>query len=256
MVTFPMILLVTILAALGWQTLIDRRDYAAFRMIEDSAQRRRFYRKWTATSFVMFGLGGLVLLLVLGRSGALITFPSELVALRPDMVAVPDISTAKRDTFLGLIVGAALGGGLLFFIWLRRLRAMTRLVIGDVEPLMPRNARELVAAIPLAINAGVSEELFFRLALPLLAAQATGSALAGFLIAGAAFGLVHWYQGWKGALVVTLMGSFFTWLYLSSGSLLKPIAVHAAIDFIGLVIRPAIGLRLAKSRDDKLTAAS
>ncbi|MFB2351758.1 CPBP family intramembrane glutamic endopeptidase, partial [Priestia megaterium] len=77
---------------------------------------------------------------------------------------------------------------------------------GDIEPLMPRNAAEIACAIPLAINAGVTEEVFFRLALPLLAVQATGSALAGFAIACAAFALVHWYQGWKGMLVVFAVG--------------------------------------------------
>ncbi|MBI1404648.1 MAG: CPBP family intramembrane metalloprotease [Caulobacter sp.] len=114
--------------------------------------------------------------------------------------------------------------------------------------MIPRNRRELLAALPLAINAGVSEELFFRLMLPLVITLVTGSALAGLGLSVVVFGLVHWYQGWKGMLAVTLIGAFLTWLYVSSGSLVKPMVVHVLIDVVALVIRPAISLWLNRDR--------
>nr|WP_302849127.1 CPBP family intramembrane glutamic endopeptidase [Sphingobium sp. AS12] len=111
---------------------------------------------------------------------------------------------------------------------------------------MPRNRSEILSAIPMAISAGVVEELFFRLALPLLAAQVTGSALAGFAIACVAFALVHLYQGWKGMVFVFVAGVWFAWLYLGSGSLLKLILLHILIDLVALVVRPTIGLLLLR----------
>ncbi len=44
-------------------------------------------------------------------------------------------------------------------------------------------------------------------------------------------------------LVVLGIGAWFAWLYLSSGSLLKPILIHVLIDLIALALRPAIALR-------------
>jgi membrane protease YdiL (CAAX protease family) len=68
----------------------------------------------------------------------------------------------------------------------------------------------------------------------------TGSAWVGFGLAAILFGAAHWYQGWTGVAVTSVMGMLFTALYLASGRLWVAIAFHAFLDLIGLVLRPAL----------------
>ncbi|TMJ12009.1 MAG: CPBP family intramembrane metalloprotease [Alphaproteobacteria bacterium] len=117
---------------------------------------------------------------------------------------------------------------------------------GTAEALLPRNRQEAAIALILSLNAGFSEELFFRLALPLILFQITGSLLAAFALAAIAFGLAHAYQGWKGIAGTMIVGAFITLVYLSSGSLLRVILLHAAIDVVALVVRPAITKAIAR----------
>ncbi|MBV2149839.1 CPBP family intramembrane metalloprotease [Sphingobium sp. AS12] len=229
----------------GWAWL-DRHSYRALCLVEESTKRRAFYRQWTWVSFVAFGLGGLALLVLVGSLEALRRMPAEFAALRPSFEAPETVNAGSADYLIGVLIGAGLVLGLSAFLWSRRIRKMRMPVIGDIEPLMPRNRSEILSAIPMAISAGVVEELFFRLALPLLAAQVTGSALAGFAIACVAFALVHLYQGWKGMVFVFVAGVWFAWLYLGSGSLLKLILLHILIDLVALVVRPTIGLLLLR----------
>ncbi|WP_182913886.1 CPBP family intramembrane glutamic endopeptidase [Sphingobium terrigena] len=237
------LLLLLVLVVLAWWAFADARAYRAFCLVDDSARRRAFYRQWTLTSFVLFGLGGLVLLAATGSLGDLWRMPSEFAQLAPASAIAEAGAGGGADYVIGVLIGIGAMLALSVLLWALQIRKMTLPAIGDIEPLLPRNGAEIVAALPMAINAGFSEELFFRLALPLLATRVTGSALAGFAIATGAFALAHWYQGWKGMLVVLEIGAGFAWLYLSSGSLLQPILVHVLVDLIALVVRPAIALR-------------
>jgi membrane protease YdiL (CAAX protease family) len=113
--------------------------------------------------------------------------------------------------------------------------------------LLPRNGAETLWTALMAVNAGVSEEVFFRLLLPLLLVLVFGSAVLAFAVAGIVFGLAHVYQGWVGVLATFVLGLVLAGLYLATGSLLAPIAVHVVIDLVGLVIRPTAA-RLAARR--------
>ncbi len=53
----------------------------------------------------------------------------------------------------------------------------------------------------------------------------------------------HAYQGWRGMLLVAVAGYSLTYLYLSSGSLVLPIAVHVLIDVMAMVVLPAVATR-------------
>jgi membrane protease YdiL (CAAX protease family) len=127
-----------------------------------------------------------------------------------------------------------------------RLKKLRAPVVGDIEALLPRDSRETWMAVPLSLNAGVSEELFFRLALPLLVTAVTGSALIGLAAASIAFGLMHWYQGWRGVLITGLVGAFFCWVYVASGSLIRPVVLHVLVDLMALVVRPTLARHLSR----------
>ncbi|MFT3978691.1 MAG: CPBP family intramembrane metalloprotease, partial [Sphingomonas bacterium] len=134
--------------------------------------------------------------------------------------------------------GSAIGGGLALVQWRRRGRRGP--LFGELGWLLPRTRADLGWGVILSLVAGVGEELFFRLAVPLLLALATGSALAGFLLSAVMFAAAHRYQGRAGVIATGAMGVVFSLLYLSSGALWLAIAAHIVVDINSLVIRPAI----------------
>ncbi|WP_375250389.1 CPBP family intramembrane glutamic endopeptidase, partial [Sphingomonas sp.] len=116
--------------------------------------------------------------------------------------------------------------------------------LGDVEAVMPRTPRELGWGVILSLTAGVMEEGYFRLLLPLLATLATGSAVVGFGLATLLFGAAHRYQGWKGMIATAVTGALLAAVYLASGALWVAIALHVAIDLNALVARPVVSGRV------------
>lgn len=234
------LLLAVVLAVLAAWNARETRRYAMFKQIDDPSKRMAFYRRWLITSFALLGLGSIGILMALGQLGAVAVMPAQFAALLPHTAHAPPPSEMDGPMLAGFAIGATISLTAMVFIWRRRLTKMRTPVIGDVEALLPRDRRETLMAIPLSINAGVSEELFFRLALPLLIAACTGSALGGLVAAAVIFGLMHRYQGIKGILVTMLVGAFFTWIYLASGSLVKPMVLHVLVDVMALVVRPTV----------------
>ncbi|KTT65241.1 hypothetical protein NS319_18185 [Sphingomonas sanguinis] len=110
--------------------------------------------------------------------------------------------------------------------------------MGNVSALLPRERREVKYALALSVVAGVTEEAFFRLYLPLLVAMLTGQAWIGFAASLILFGAMHRYQGWAGVLATTALGAVMTGLYLMTGSLWVVMLVHTLVDVNGLVVLP------------------
>ena len=240
------VLLLAIPIALGAWIRHDLLQYAAFKRETTSAGRRAFYLRWTWQGFVALTGTALIVLAAIGRLGDIVGLPPEFAALAPSLDA--DTLQEDADAYAGFVVGACLGIVMFVALQVLRFRRTRAVLLGDLEPLIPRDRAERLASLPLCLNAGFSEELFFRLALPLLVATVTGSAIAGLVVGCVAFGLAHVYQGYKGVLGTMAMGAVFTWLYLDSGSLLRPMLVHAAIDVVALVVRPMLAAWLSNRR--------
>lgn len=225
--------------------LHDLRQYAAFKREASSAGRVGFYLRWSWQGFAMLSGASLLLLAAQGRLADVLGLPPEFADFAPPVDATAP-SPDDGEAYVGFVIGATLGVAVLVAVQLLQLRRAKARIVGDVEPLIPRNRAEMLASLPLCLNAGFSEELFFRLALPLLVTTVTGSAIAGLVSAGIAFGLVHAYQGYKGVLATTALGALLTWMYLSSGSLLRPMLLHAAIDVVALIVRPSLARWLSR----------
>ena len=236
-------LLVLWLAGLAWFVRADMRDYAAFRSLADTGARQRRYRAWVAKAFALFVVGALATLAALGRLDAVWREPSELAGLTRALRAV--LPARIDPSLLGGVVAGATLGVVASVVLAQRTGGKAR-PLGDVEPLMPRNGAEAGWAALLSLNAGIGEELSFRLALPLVATLALGNAIAGLIVAAAAFGLVHLYQGWIGVAATLLVGLGLAALYLWTGSLAAPMALHVLIDLVGLVARPTLAGALAR----------
>lgn len=238
----PVILLLFCLASLWFFVRNDIAEYAAFKRLTDTADRQRRYRAWALKSFLVFFAGGFVCLALLGRLDALVMLPPDFRALAGRVQSAAGKWQSVGAGF-AIGVGAALLIGLLLGVVLRSRFPKTKpVVVGDIEALIPRNWPEIAHGALVSLNAGLSEELFFRLVLPLLLAMILGQALFAFAIAAVVFGVVHLYQGPLGILATTVLGVVLTALYLWTGQIWIAMAAHALLDVIGLVVRPAITL--------------
>ncbi|HEY1425432.1 MAG TPA: CPBP family intramembrane glutamic endopeptidase [Caulobacteraceae bacterium] len=246
----PAVLLVISLAAIAWLTWRDIGEYEKFKRLTDTRDRQARYRRWVLGAFALFVGGSLAILAILGKLGCVIHPPKAFFGvMRWAQAQGP--SDAGALLLGGMTAGAATSivviSVVAAIVSRRRGAALKTRTLGDIAPLMPRNWPETAWTALLSINAGVGEELFFRLTLPLLIALVTGSAPAAFAAAAVVFGLVHIYQGWIGVLATMLLGVVFTGVYLVTGSIFWPIALHAAFDLLGLVVRPTF-VRLAQAR--------
>jgi membrane protease YdiL (CAAX protease family) len=243
----PAALLVIALAGLAWSTRRSQRQYALFKTYTDTRDRQRFYRRWLVGGLLEFGVASLIALAILGKVETVRTEPPAFLGLtRWLQTAAPVARLAASGAVSGLVIGIAIGSAVMSVIAARRAAqrksdgAVGGVMLGDIAPLLPRNGRETVLTGLLSINAGVTEELFFRLLLPLLVTLLTGDVRFSFVAASVTFGLAHVYQGWVGVLATTVIGGVLSAIYLWSGQLWIAMAVHAGIDLIGLVVRPTL----------------
>ncbi|WP_199725835.1 CPBP family intramembrane glutamic endopeptidase [Nocardiopsis sp. Huas11] len=110
--------------------------------------------------------------------------------------------------------------------------------------LVPRTTAERVLAGGAAVTGGVFGELLYRgLFITLLAAMGVPLWIAAVLSV-LLFSVAHVYQGWWGLVSAGASGALFTILYLGTGSLWVPMAVHVALNLRSLVFPPA------SARDD------
>lgn len=101
----------------------------------------------------------------------------------------------------------------------------------DFDALVPVTPRERLVFAAVAISAGICEEIVFRgWLLSTLHGTVGLHGTALILVAAAMFGLAHTYQRITGVLLTGIVGAVFCVLYVATGSLLVPIALHILMD--------------------------
>jgi len=106
-----------------------------------------------------------------------------------------------------------------------------RKLIPDFSALLPSTAQERWLWALVAVSAGICEEVLFRgWLLSVLHGQAGLSGITLIVAASAVFGLAHIYQRTTGVILTGLAGALFCVLYVVTGSLLIPIALHILVD--------------------------
>ena len=233
----PNALLLATLMSLVWFLKGDLLGYRRIKRLSDTASRQRTYRLWIAKAAIAFVLPAVIGLALLGRLDAIVTVPREFDALRS---LLPSLAGDSRVELLGMIGGSALVGLVIGAVLATRGNWRILKTIGNVGSLLPRNRPEIAHAAAMSIAAGISEELAFRLFLPLLVALVTGNAFVAFGVAVAAFGAMHLYQGRAGVIATTLVGALMAAIYLMTGELWLAMLLHALIDLNSLVLRPAL----------------
>lgn len=246
MATLLLVVLVLVNVASVWR---DRREYARFKSMEASRERRQAFARWILESFLLYGVTSILVLAVLGRLPALSQFPPEMA----EMANWLRERESSGGFFGGLLKTITAIAPLLLV--LQTVGALFRAYRGaeqeetaarDVYAIFPRNSKERRWTGLLSLNAGLSEELFFRLAAPLLIASVTGSIVWGVALATLWFGLVHTYQGWAGIAMTTVLGVILLCVYLFTGSIWIAALVHALLDLNDLWIGPAFGAWLQR----------
>lgn len=233
----PNALLLATLMSLVWFLKGDLLGYRRIKRLPDTASRQKTYRLWIAKAAIAFVLPAIVGLALLGRLDAIVTVPREFDALRS---LLPSLAGDSRAELFGMIGGSALGGLVIGAVLATRRNWRILKTIGNVGSLLPRNRPEIMHAAAMSIAAGISEELAFRLFLPLLGALVTGNAFVAFGVAIAAFGAMHLYQGRAGVIATTLVGALMAAIYLMTGELWLAMLLHALIDLNSLALRPAL----------------
>ena len=195
----------------------------------------RSHARWIRRATLAFAAPALIGLTALGRLDALVVVPGEFGEIarrlpRTDPVALlPGLG-------LGLLIGLAVV--LVRIGWARWRDQPVPRYIAAAAPLAARNRGELLPAAATALVAGVTEELAFRLFIPLVATLVSGSAWFGFAFATLLFGALHRYQSWPGRIGVTALGTALIAVWLMTGALWLAMLIHAAIDLMALVVRP------------------
>ena len=233
-----LILLVIALALTAW---LGREGAKQYGRLQSGAERRplvQLYRDWTRTSFLIHCAGGLIGLAILGRLRNIAHFPTEFSTTAFDAIAKPQQGESGLFGLGPLVVSLVAGMliGLLFvtialIIRQRRMGSDDWSAIGGAtSALLPRNAEERRWWLLLALNAGVSEELYDRLLLPLLVFPLWSNVVATFLVTSLIFGLGHLYQGWRGVASTALIAVILSFMYLLTTSLLLVMVLHVVID--------------------------
>jgi uncharacterized protein len=139
----------------------------------------------------------------------------------------------------GVLILAAIAGAVVVAVRLRSVKQRARIgkAVENIASLLPTTPSERRVFAVAAVTAGITEEIAYRAFLIAYIAWLLSpiSWTGATVIAGALFGAVHLYQGWKGIFLTGLLGVLFGLLYAEVG-LLVLIVVHTLIDLRVLLL--------------------
>lgn len=231
-------LLGVVVGVLLWRLVTrERRDFARFKRLRSTLARQKTYRRWVTEAAI--SLGGLSVATILGA------WPQHpvILAAAQEWAPIAAVRAFLAEPYgipVALAVAALVLVALVVPVLLVRHSVEEAPTIGDIRALLPRTRGELPYGAALSLNAGVFEELLFRLGLPSLIFAVTGNVLVAFVAATLLFGMLHAYQGPLGVVFSIVLGAVFVGLYLVTGWILVPIVLHALIDLRSMVLIPIV----------------
>ena len=200
------------------QPLAGRRRYRRLleRLHQDASARLHHYRRGIAFEWLGAALVGLLALLAHSRLNALWP-PGDNTGVGAQ---IPFLAAAM----VAITAVYRFGG--------QATRQALAIQLRPVAALLPRTGTERRWFALLAVTAGICEEVLYRgfgLAALRWAAPDIGKP-ALIIVTGAAFGLAHLYQGRMGVTLTGLLGAYFAWITISTGSLIPVMLLHALLD--------------------------
>jgi membrane protease YdiL (CAAX protease family) len=217
-----------------YTAIVGPRDYRRFKAAQSTEARQAFLRNQLIEG-MLSGAGALFALTLKGRLSAVFALPAEFHGAHMALNQ-PAMAIAFWSIFAAFVVLLAAP---LFVIG--RLSNSERDIgrarkLLAAQPLLARNGHELFWGGLLSIDAGLSEELLFRLVLPLSVYALSGNLAVALTVPLVAFGIAHLYQGLGGVIATGVVGALMLGVYIASGSLLVAMAVHALVDLRAIVL--------------------
>jgi membrane protease YdiL (CAAX protease family) len=238
-------LLLVVLGLLTWRAVTrGRGPYRRFKKLTSTRARRRVYARWLLESVLV--MGGLSCAVLLAAWTYVPLVLRDTQAWAP-IASLRDFLGTPPGVVVSVVALVLLAAALLAPVLLRGSVEPGSGVdgipaVGDIRALLPRVRGELKYGAGLGLQAGLFEELLFRLAMPALLFGIVGNGPLAFGLACLLFGMLHLYQGAPGILVATILGVVFAALYVVTGSIAAPIVLHALVDLRSLVLIPiAVG---------------
>jgi len=109
-----------------------------------------------------------------------------------------------------------------------------------ISTLRPTSNIETWYLILLCVNAGISEEIMFRGALPSLLFAVTHNAPASLTVSCFVFGCVHWYQGARGVISTFFMALLFSAILMIGFGLHVVMILHFFFNIAALFLIPKV----------------
>lgn len=231
----------------------DKRKYEEFTSMEETEARQKFFKAWTIEPFILYGLLSILILFWIEQISSLKVIPDFLVEFVNSLKLKSGIRNSKiiSGIFKGiaisivpvLIFGSTIGTYIREYKDNKDRKLKEDLSSGEndvrnLDSLIPKNYKERIWGVVLSINAGFSEEIFFRLLAPILIYSVTGSALISIIGSTIWFGLAHYYQGISGIIITCLVGLLLFAVYLITQNIWITMIVHTTLDLNGLVLSP------------------
>ncbi len=242
-----LIVLISLLTFFAVKTVHHYNEHSRLKSIKSSNQHRKELWQLLKDSWFFIGTPALMAVIILDGLGYLVhplfsmNIATEFMHLDSNLV-----------TYVWLIIFIEFSiFGIMSFM--RGRKNKKQFVFGDVGALIPRNNKERWIGAMMAASAGINEELFFRLALPLAVLGVVDNQIVAIAVSSLCFGLGHVYQGVKNVALVTFVSLFFFALYALAGNLLIIMLLHFFIDFNHLVIQSYINELGFKSKKNYQT---
>jgi membrane protease YdiL (CAAX protease family) len=206
----------------GWMTFVQpfagRRRYRLLieRLGQDPSARLHHYRRGITFEWAGAALVGLLALLAHSRVRSL--WP-------------PGTHTEVAGQIPGIVV-ALVGITAVYRFGGQATRQALAVQLRPVAAILPRTPTERRVFALLALTAGICEEVLYRgfgLAALRWAVPDIGQP-ALIAVTAAAFGLAHLYQGRLGVTLTGLLGAYFAWIAIATGSLVPVMLLHALLD--------------------------
>lgn len=223
----------------------DQREYQQFKRYRSTQRRQAMYRRWLVQSFVTFAsISAVLLVLAWQHIPLLLDEINSWDGVRDARAWYGSLGAGSIA--LWLVAGVVLIVLPVAALFLAR-KQDDLTAIGDIQAMIPRNLAEVRLGALLSANAGIVEELLFRLALPAVVFGAFGSGWLALVASVLVFGALHLYQGLAGIIGTTAIGACLMALYVATGSIIAPIVAHALIDLRSFVLIPLIVLRVGRA---------
>ena len=210
---FVLVILSLVLPIAGW------KSFERFQARKKKSGGKHLVREYQRTILWFLFLAGVTLAVWIGNSR-----PVE------SLFAFWNLSQYRELAVIGcIVIGTLVVIRPFVAIFSPEMSSQMADTLRDLGDFLPRTRYQLLWGVGVSIAAGIGEELVYRgYLLPYFESIMPMSA--AMFVSSVIFGLAHLYQGVSGVITSALIGFLFSLLYLTTGTLLWPILLHALMD--------------------------